>query len=397
MAKKKILLFSPPFSGHLNALKIVMQKYGADIDFHLVITGWTNIAPDLRGVKARVTTLAHSDLHETDPAIWTLPRAAALLGDCLRIAKAENPDIIIYDFFAVEGNFVGKILGIPYWCSIPALMGRWNNQQYLKEKLASAANVAAAHKLQEQFPGLLDVSDIEMISDGLHIPGQKNFIWSYPTLTPKDFMENRKPGSYIFVGHLGASVIYKAAFLGRENPLIYISFGTVVMDNLWNQQIAIREKLKMFVGRLAELLKDEQCHVLFVSRGKPILDLYPENWEVVTDADQIKVLQDAVVFVTHAGGNSFHEAVAAKVPMVAIPFFGDQPLIASQIQKLGLGVNLVPDTEIDTKKSKDFLNESLADEAHIAIKEVLAHKERYRNNFDQLKLEAEDILTFMSN
>ena len=198
---KKILLFSPPFNGHLNVLKNLIWKHQNDFDFHLVITGWKNIQPDLKGVTVPVTILAHSDLNETDPAIWTLPRSTKLLDDCLMLTKQEKPDLIIYDYFSLEGNFVGKVLGIPYWSSIPALVGP-SDTTYLKTKLELPNNVSALGEINKKFPGILDTSQIEMISDGFHIHGQTNLIWSYPSLTPTDFMINRQSGNYVFVGYL---------------------------------------------------------------------------------------------------------------------------------------------------------------------------------------------------
>ncbi len=392
---KKILLLSPPFNGHLNVLKNLIWKCQNDFDFHLAITGWKNIQPDLNGITVPVTILAHSDLNETDPAIWTLPRVTELLDDVLDLAKKEKPDLIIYDFFSLEGNLAGKILDVPYWASIPALMGPFNGKDYLGAKLGLDTNVEAIAGLEKKFPGILNTSQIEMISDGLHLPGQSNIIWSYPTLTPGDFMANRQLSNYVFVGYLDIPRASRIDVQGHDRPLVYLSFGTVIMNNLWNQQAEIRPKLKAFIYRLSELWKDKQFDILFVDQGKSILDRYPSNWKVVNYADQIAALSKASVFITHAGGNSFHEAVLKNVPMVAIPFFGDQPLVASQIEKLGLGVNLVQNSGIDTRKSKDFINESLAEKVDVAVADVLGDQENYKNKFSQLRLESDDIFELL--
>lgn len=393
---RKILLFSPPFNGHLNVLKNLIWKYQGEFDFHLVITGWKNITPDLKEITIPVTVLSHADLNETDPALWTLPRVAELLEDCINVAKKEKPDLILYDYFSLEGNFVGKILGIPYWSSIPALMGPFIHREYLQQRLNHPTNLAATNYLQQKFPDVFDSIAIEMISDGLHIPGQKNLIWSYPTLTPDDWMTNRHTTEHVFVGYIERSQGITVSRLIPKRPLVYFSFGTVVMDNLWNQQADIREKLKNFISYLANLTDGKEYDVLFVHRAKPLLDNYPKNWKVVEYADQTALLSQASVFVTHAGGNSFHEAVLKKVPMVAIPFFGDQPLVANRIEELCLGKNLVPDNNIDTRKSKDFLNEFLAKKVCTTIEDMLSHPDRYRHAFGQLVLESEDVFEVLS-
>src|SRR3990167_2692173 len=111
------------------------------------------------------------------------------------------------------------------------------NQNYLSEKLNLPDNAMAINKLEEKFPGIINASQIEMISDGLHIPGQTNLIWSYPALTPTDFMTNRQSSSYNFVGHLDTPMASRMEPETQSRPLVYFSLGTVVMNNLWNQQI----------------------------------------------------------------------------------------------------------------------------------------------------------------
>jgi hypothetical protein len=382
---KKILIYSTPFSGHLNVLKDLISEYGDQYQFHLVITGWNNIVPDIKDVNVSVSSLAKSELQETDPALWTLPRIAELFNDCLKIAEVFQPDIIIYDFFSLEGNLVGKKLSIPYWSSISALMGPFNTQEYLKEKLGNPLNQAALHDLSAQdIP--FDVKELEMISDGLHLPGEKNLVWSYPSLTPNNIMEGRKEKPYIFIGNLRGSK-YQKRVTGKK-PVVYMSLGTVVMDNMWNQQPETRSRLIELISHLAELWEDREFDIIFPTFGKRVLESYPNNWHIFEKVNQVEVLSKASVFVTHAGGNSFHEAILQRVPMVAIPFFGDQPLVAQQIEKLGIGINLVKDRNIDTHKNKEFLGKDLAERIDMAVGDILTELDKYQVRFEQIPLNA---------
>jgi UDP:flavonoid glycosyltransferase YjiC (YdhE family) len=43
-------------------------------------------------------------------------------------------------------------------------------------------------------------------------------------------------------------------------------------------------------------------------------------------------------FISHVGLNSLNEAVYFGVPIVAVPFFGDQPMNAGMVLKRGNGV-----------------------------------------------------------
>lgn len=367
--KKKVLVFCVPFSGHLHAIKEMMHRLKDDYQFTLVITSWKNIPADLENDLAHIS-LEHSELHETDPAIWTLSRVAELLPDCLALAGEFEPDLIVYDYFSPEGYFVGKMLGIPYWSSIPAMIGPFQTQEYLSAKLQLPLNQTAIEKIEAIYSHKIDREKIEMISDGLHFPGELNILWSYQDLTPSDYLLNRTPGSYVFIGGAKAEKIQSKQ--RQERPLVYFSFGTVVMNNLWNQQPLFQPAFRKFIGEVAERWADKKIDVVFVCQGKKILETYPKNWQVVDHADQMEMLAKADVFVTHGGGNSFNEAVINHVPMVVIPFFGDQILISEQIERLGIGKNLGKDSDIDTKKSKQFLGKELGRELDEAVFGMLA-------------------------
>lgn len=388
--RKKILIFSPPFSGHLNVLKDLIRLCEGIYQIKLVITGWQGIQADLNGVEVPVEELGITPLRETDPALWTFPRVVELAGKCLAIARDFKPDLIIYDFFSLEGVLVGKILNITYWCSIPALIGPFTHQDYCREKLENPIVSEALSVLRNRYGDIFEREKIEMISDGLHVAGDKNIVWSYPSLVPVNFMINRADKTYRFVGNLRGKRLAQRRQL-PERPKIYLSLGTVVMGNIWNQQSEIRSKLVSFFKALVEQWGDA-WDVTFVTQGQAVLDKYPASWDVVERADQMAALSEASAFVTHGGANSFHEAVLQRVPMVAVPFFGDQPLVAEQIERLGIGLDVVKDSGIDTRKSKDFLGPDLAFQVDHAVRQILTHYEEYQRTFERLELQAENIL-----
>ncbi len=392
LAKKKILIFCVPFSGHLNVLKRLMADCGERFDFRLVITGWTNISAVLTDREADTIVLAKSALKETDPALWTFPRVAELFDDCLAVAKEFKPDLIMYDFFSLEGFFVGKQLGIPVWCSIPAMIGPFTHQKYLAEKLSAPVNRAALARLKVICPDIA-ITDFEMISDGVHIAGEVNLLWSYRSLTPKNFLENRRAAEYVFVGNPAAG--HLSLKKKRQKPLVFFSLGTVVMDNLWNQQPELRQRLSAFIETVAAHLNDESIDVIFVTQGKKVLERYPKNWQVFDQVDQVKLLAETDVFITHGGSNSFHEAALNSVPMVALPFFGDQPLVARQIEDLGIGTTVVKDDDVATHKSKHFLDADLAQRLSAAVFEVLKNK-KYADVYRTLPLEMMSVAALLA-
>ena len=393
--RKRILVFSPPFSGHLNVLKSFIRHCQGIYDIKLIITGWSNIPADLSSITADVISLNDIPLQETDPALWTFQRVLNLAERCLAIARDFKPDILIYDFFSLEAVLVGETFGMPYWSSIPALPGPFVYKEYLKEKLAQPVVHDALNALNVKYGNIFDVEKVEMISDGLHVPGELNLLWSYPSLLPENMMLNRQAKEYVCIGSLAGDRIAKRTLEGK--PIIFISFGTVVMNNIWNQQPEIRAKLQTFFTTLAERWGTSDLDVIFVTQGKTVLDSYPQNWRVVEKINQVEALARSSVFVTHGGANSFHEAVLARIPMVAIPFFGDQPLVAQQIERLGIGLDMVQDAGIDTRKSKDFLDADLVGRVDSAVRSIIASYNTYQKAFDSLPLEAQDIITLLKN
>lgn len=362
----KILVFSPPFLGHLNILKKMIEN-NPEFEFKLVITGWKNI------ITPGEINLNRSILKETDPALWTFKRTYELLDDCLEITKSYKPDLIIYDFFCLEAYFVSRILNIPAWVSIPSMIGPNDKDEYLNNKLQVSENQEYLKKLEEKYK--IKIKDIEMISDGLYFPEKTNLIWSYPEIIIKDFISGRVKNTFYFVGNYNC-------YRKQNKDLIYFSLGTVVMDNLWNQQEETRKIVKEFISEIAKGLKDE--NVVFITQGKQVLDKYPSNWKIEENVDQIEFLSRSKVFITHGGNNSFHESFLQKVPMIVIPFFGDQILTGQRVEKLGIGINLGDDTSIDTKKSKQFLNKELANKVVFAVKEIL-NNPKYQENLNKLK------------
>lgn len=390
MGKTKILIFTIPNDGHLNILKRMVRKYRSAYDFRLIIIDQQNTPPDLGGLTEQVVTPERSRHFVNTPASRVFQRVYELLDECLAAAREFDPDLIIYDFCALEGHFTAQILGTPYWCSIPGLVGPLTETGYLAESLGSASNQDAIKAIERRFGLHIRQGEIELISNVLHVPGEVNLLWSYPSITPPDFLRNRRPACYRFLGYLSDGRARHAA--GTGDRLIYLSFGTEVMDNLWRLEEATRVGVTRLVAGLAERWRTRGVEVAFATQGKSVLERYPTNWRVRDEMDQQEVLSRAAVFVTHGGSNSFHEAVLLKVPMVVVPFFGDQMLTGRRTEELGIGINLVEGGGVDKNRSKQFLDTGFIDKVDTAVARVL-NSDTYRKRLDELTLGATHELT----
>jgi zeaxanthin glucosyltransferase len=67
------------------------------------------------------------------------------------------------------------------------------------------------------------------------------------------------------------------------------------------------------------------------------IGIIPPNVIVVRTAPQVQLLKRAALCITHAGLNTALEALANRVPMVAIPIAYDQPGVAARIAYHGVG------------------------------------------------------------
>jgi UDP:flavonoid glycosyltransferase YjiC (YdhE family) len=383
--RKRVLIFTIPNAGHLNVLKRMVGQYRDEYEFRLVLVDRTNTPPDVTDVGVPVVTPTACGRFINTPAGAVFARACDLLDECLALARAFDPDLVMYDFCAVEGYFVGQVLGIRSWCSIPGLIGPLVDHGYLARSVSSADNRAALAAIRDRYGVSVRPDQVELVSNSLFLPAELNLLWSYPAVTPANFTDNRHPARYRFVGY---PVSGRPARRGRcDRPLVYLSLGTEVMDNLWYGQRDTRDGVRRCVAGLAERWASWDVEVVFAAMDRPVLARYPANWRVYAAVDQQDILSRADVFVTHGGSNSLHEAVVLQVPMVVAPFFGDQLLIGRRVRELGIGIALAVPEGTDKDTPKDHLNDGLAERMDEAVREILAD-DRYRRSYAAVPLDS---------
>ncbi|BCB74944.1 hypothetical protein GCM10022251_54470 [Phytohabitans flavus] len=383
--RKRILIFAIPNDGHLNIIKSLVRVYRDAYQFQFVLVDRNKTAPDLADLEASVVVPQALGTFINTPAGRVFARVHDLLEDCLAAARAFRPDLIIYDFCAVEGHFVGRMLGIRTWCSIPGLIGPLVDRVYLDQCLSTTANRDALAAIERRYGVSVRPEQVELISNSLHLPAELNLVWSYPSVTPANFLDNRQPARYQFAGYLSDGHPGRCDRSGT--PVVYLSFGTEVMDNLWHAEEQTRDGVRRCVAGLAQRWASPEIKVVFSTLDRRVLAAYPANWRVHRKVNQQEVLSRADVFVSHGGGNSLHEAVLCQVPMVVVPFFGDQMLISRRVEELGIGIALGTAEGVDKDKPKHFLNDRLADLIDRAVRQILAD-DRYRRSYSRTPLES---------
>ena len=117
----------------------------------------------------------------------------------------------------------------------------------------------------------------------------------------------------------------------KSRPLVYISLGTVIHDR------------KRFCKNCAAALTGMDADaVLSVGTADNLeaLGSLPSNIRAEERVDQLAVLQQADVFLTHCGMNSASEAIWYGVPTVLDPQQSEEAAVADRVEELGMGLHL---------------------------------------------------------
>ena len=79
----------------------------------------------------------------------------------------------------------------------------------------------------------------------------------------------------------------------------------------------------------------------------------PENISVFSHVDQVAVLKQADVFISHCGMNSVSESLYFEVPLILFPQTQEQKGVAQRVLELGAGIKL---DKSDVDSVRDSVN-----------------------------------------
>ena len=240
-----------------------------------------------------------------------------------------QPDVAVSDSVCFWGKLFAKKLGIPYVCSTTTFAFNQHSAQMMKPKagellrsLLGASRIGRKMALLRQhgYP-------VEKVTDLLQNDNETDTI----VYTSRDFqpMAGTFSEHYAFVG---PSVPEREEPVPvRSRPLVYVSLGTVMHDR--------KRFCKNCVTALADMDVDAILSV-GTAENLEVLGQMPSHIQAAERVDQLAVLRQADVFLTHCGMNSASEAIWYGVPTVLDPQQSEEAAVAERMEELGMGLHL---------------------------------------------------------
>lgn len=252
------------------------------------------------------------------------------LDDAVREHMKElNPDCIVADSMAVWGKAVALKLGIPFVSSTTTFAFNRHSAKIMKQSPGQIIGmIFSMSKINKNIKRLQDKGyPVKSVLDIIQNDNNTDtIVYTSPEFQPcsKTFSDK-----YVFVGpsiRPVENVIEK-----KSDKLIYISMGTVINDSV------------EFYKKCIEAFANTKYQVI-MSVGNLIniedLGAIPDNITISRFVDQIAVLSQADVFLTHCGMNSVNESLYYKVPLVMFPQTSEQDGVATRVEQLGAGIRL---------------------------------------------------------
>ena len=240
-----------------------------------------------------------------------------------------KPDCIVADSMAVWGKAVAMKLNIPFVSSTTTFAFNQHSAKIMKQGIGELFKmVFSMPKITKQIKRLQDkgypvknILDIIQNDDNTH-----TVVYTSPQFQPCSETFSDK---YAFVGPSVRPATSKV--VKKRDKLIYISMGTVN-----NNMMALYKRC------LAALADTDYQVIMSVGNLVSIEEfgVLPENISVFTHVDQIAVLQQADIFVSHCGMNSVSESLYFGVPLVMLPQTSEQGGVAERVFQLGAGIKL---------------------------------------------------------
>jgi len=300
----------------------------------------------------------------------------ALWGRVPTVSPAEANEIVIGQIFG--GLNVRAMLP-----RLEAAFTEWQPDALIREEAEFASAIAAErHGVPHARVGVslmgLERMALEFAGPGLdeHHGGIAKRIWASPYLTfvpasLEDAQNARPPATHRFRDPAAAAPGQPLPdwWSGDSRPLVYVSFGSVAgtMPTAGTLYAAVYEAAAELPARVLLTLGQPDADV--EALGAAPANLRVERW--VAPAD---VLAQADAVVSHGGFGTTLGAIAAGLPLVVVPLFGDQPDNARRVEAVGAGAVVWPDADAPPEGVRSTIDPTALCEAVATVLEDPAYR-----------------------
>ena len=247
---------------------------------------------------------------------------------CKEITKLK-PDCIVADSMALWGKLAAQKFDIPFVSSTTTFAFNQHSAKIMKQSIKDMVKMLFSmtkttkqvKRLQNKGYPIKNILDIIGNDDNTH-----TIVYTSPEFQPCSDTFSDK---YAFVGPSIRPATEKIE--KKRDKLIYISMGTVNND-----------MMPFYKKCLSAFTDTDYQLIMSVGHQVPLEDFgeQPENVSVFSHVDQIAVLQQADVFVSHCGMNSVSESLYFGVPLIMVPQTSEQIGISERVKQLGAGIKL---------------------------------------------------------
>ena len=254
-----------------------------------------------------------------------------------------KPDYVLFGNCCPWGKLLAEHLGVPSICTTSTLVSTAPmvlGDPLLILDLLPLARLPTLWGLYRRINacraqlGLRPRNPIAALIDIFRNEADLNLVFTLPAMQRGAALLSKR---YRFVGtscelDRNSGMAFDRAWLADDSlPLVYVSLGT------------IHNERPEFYHAVVEGLRTLSCRVLVATgpRFDPTsLAGSPEHIRLVPFAPQLEVLQQASVFISHAGMNSLNESLYFGVPLLLAPQTTEQAVNARRVRSLGAGLLL---------------------------------------------------------
>jgi MGT family glycosyltransferase len=307
-------------------------------------TTWDPSGAILRDWEARTPIGALARLRDTIVTGY----AAEFASDVLSEIERRRPDVVARDFLlpgvhaAVEASGVASVVlvhslvGLPEWGVPPLGPGFKPARGRLGRARDTAFGAMNRRLFDKGLPTLnaaragLGLARVDSVFTEMLAADRGLLLYSRAF----EFPQCRPPERFVFAGPRLADPAWAGEWTPPpgDEPLVLVGLSTTFMDQL--------DLLRRIASALGTLPVRGLMTTGPTVRAEAIEA--PANVTVVKAAPHSQVLRHAAAAVTHGGHGTLIKALAAGVPVVALPMGRDQADNATRLEATGAGVRVRP-------------------------------------------------------